>query len=101
MRWRSGPRQFGAALDGARREWAPETLLAQIQEIWADVVGAEIASEATPSATRGGTLTVSCAASVWAQELDLMGPEIVQRLNARVPSGAIERLRCVALPAGT
>jgi len=30
---------------------------------------------------RGGVLTVSCTASVWAQELDLMGPSIVERLN--------------------
>ena len=33
-------------------------------------------------------LTVSCSASVWAQELDLMGPAIVERLN-----GLLERAR--------
>jgi hypothetical protein len=35
---------------------------------------------------------------VWAQELDLMGPAIVERLNQRLRSGRVARLRCVALP---
>jgi len=44
-------------------------------------------------------LTVACSASVWAQELDLMAPSILPRLNARLRAGEITRLRCVAVPA--
>jgi hypothetical protein len=33
---------------------------------------------------------------VWAQELDLMGPELVGRLNAALGAERIVALRCVA-----
>jgi predicted nucleic acid-binding Zn ribbon protein len=42
-------------------------------------------------------VTVSCAASVWAQELDLMAPQIIERLNAALDQGSVQRLRCVAV----
>jgi predicted nucleic acid-binding Zn ribbon protein len=61
-------------------------------------VGEAIAAQAQPIAERGGVLTVACAASVWAQELDLMGPELVERLNGSLGGGTLTRLRCVATP---
>ena len=36
--------------------------------------------------------------SVWAQELDLMAPAIIERLGQLVGPGRVSRLRCVALP---
>jgi predicted nucleic acid-binding Zn ribbon protein len=86
------------ALDEMTDELAPPTLLADVQRVWLQTVGPGIAGEAQPSAERGGVLTVSCSASVWAQELDLMGPVILERLNARLRDGRISRLRCVAVP---
>jgi hypothetical protein len=35
---------------------------------------------------------------VWAQELDLMGPVILERVNRLLVSGRVDRLRCVTLP---
>lgn len=75
---------------------APQTLLGEIQRIWPALVGPSIAAQAQPTAERGGVVTVSCAASVWAQELDLMAPQIIARLNETLPSGGVARLRCVA-----
>ena len=49
-------------------------------------------------AERGGVLTVSCSASVWAHELDLMAPAILERLNELLRDQRITRLRCVAVP---
>jgi predicted nucleic acid-binding Zn ribbon protein len=97
-RWRRSPRPVGSALDLARDRWAPATLLGEVQRVWPDVVGAEIAAEATPAGEKGGVLTVSCHASVWAQELDLMAPAILGRLNAALGAAQINRLRCVATP---
>jgi predicted nucleic acid-binding Zn ribbon protein len=97
-RSRRGPRRLAVALDAAREEWAPATLLAEVQRVWPGVVGAAIAAEAQPTSERAGVLTISCSASVWAQELDLMGMAIVERLNSVLRSGQIERLRCVSLP---
>jgi predicted nucleic acid-binding Zn ribbon protein len=56
-----------------------------------------ISAEAVPTAERAGVVTVSCSAAVWAQELDLMAPKIIHRLNERLPGRRIERLRCVAV----
>jgi predicted nucleic acid-binding Zn ribbon protein len=87
-------------LVGLRAEWEPDTLLARVQRVWSATVGETIAEAARPTAERGGVLTVVCVAAVWAQELDLMGPTILERLNEALPGGGIERLRCVAVPAG-
>ena len=85
------------ALDALADELAPETLLAEVQRVWSEAVGDAIATEAQPTSERGGVVTISCSASVWAQELDLMGPQIVGRLNASLAKGSVERLRCVAV----
>jgi predicted nucleic acid-binding Zn ribbon protein len=95
--YRRSPRPLGPALEMLRDTMAPATLLAQIQRVWPQAVGAAIAGEATPSQERGGVLTVSCSASVWAHELDLMGPVILSRLNELLDGGAVERLRCVTI----
>jgi predicted nucleic acid-binding Zn ribbon protein len=96
--WRRSPRRVGLALDGIRSELEPATLLGEVQRVWPEAVGAAIAAEAQPTAERGGVLTVSCSASVWAQELDLMGPAIVERLNEALSRGSVTRLRCVSMP---
>jgi predicted nucleic acid-binding Zn ribbon protein len=97
--YRRSPRAVALPLDRIRDELAPQTLLADAQRAWPGAVGATIAAEARPTAERGGMLTVACSASVWAQELDLMAPSILPRLNARLRAGEITRLRCVAVPA--
>jgi predicted nucleic acid-binding Zn ribbon protein len=97
-RRRRGPRQLAIAIDDLRDELAPQTLLAQVQRVWRAAVGEGIAGEAQPSTERGGVVTVACSASVWAQELELMGPEIVARLNRELGAQRVLRLRCVAVP---
>jgi predicted nucleic acid-binding Zn ribbon protein len=79
-------------------ELSPQTLLAEAQRAWPDAVGPSIAAQARPTAERRGVLTISCSASVWAQELDLMAPDILERLNGRLAGAEITRLRCVAVP---
>jgi predicted nucleic acid-binding Zn ribbon protein len=75
---------------------APATLLADVQRAWSGVVGDAIAAEAAPTSERGGVVTVSCAAAVWAQELDLMAPAILARLNEALGAERVTRLRCMA-----
>jgi predicted nucleic acid-binding Zn ribbon protein len=94
---RRSPRPIGLALDRVQGDWAPATVLAEVQRVWQQVVGPAIAAEASPMRERAGVVTVSCSASVWAQELDLMGPTIVERLNGVLGGERIERLRCVAV----
>jgi predicted nucleic acid-binding Zn ribbon protein len=96
--YRRSPRPVALALDHIRDDLEPESLLADVQRVWRDAVGPAIAREAAPTGERGGVVTISCSASVWAQELDLMSVAIVERLNGALRTGRVSRLRCVTLP---
>ena len=98
--YRRSPRPMALALNQIQAELEPDTVLAEVQRIWPRAVGAMIAEEAQPTAERAGVVTVSCSASVWAQELDLMAPAILGRLNELLRSARVSRLRCVTLPSG-
>jgi predicted nucleic acid-binding Zn ribbon protein len=95
---RDFPRPLAGAVEALATELEPASKLATIQRAWPGVVGAAIAAEAQPTGERDGVVTVSCRAAVWAQELDLMGPELVGRLNAALGEGAVRSLRCIASP---
>lgn len=95
--YRRTPRTLTPALDVLRDAVAPATLLAEIQRVWPEAVGRAIAAEAVPTREQAGVLTVSCSASVWAQELDLMAPVILARLDELLDGAGLQRLRCVAV----
>jgi predicted nucleic acid-binding Zn ribbon protein len=95
--YRRSPRTLDVALASLADDLAPRTVLADVQRAWPDTVGPAIAAQALPTAERGGVVTVSCSASVWAQELDLMGPQIIERLNAALVGASVTRLRCIAV----
>ena len=84
MRRGSAPRGIGAAVRAARDRAAPATLLAAVQKAWPEVAGPAISAEAEPVSERDGIVRVSCRSAVWAAELDLMSPELLDRLNERV-----------------
>ncbi len=85
---RAGPRPLSAALADVVRGAAPAGVLARVQACWPGAVGDLLAREAIPVAEQSGTLTVACRSAAWAQEIELMGPELVTRLNAAL--GAAE-----------
>ncbi|HEY3866102.1 MAG TPA: DUF721 domain-containing protein [Solirubrobacteraceae bacterium] len=91
---RIAPRPLSTALEALTATIAPSTTLARVQAVWESAVGPSIAAEASPTAERGGILTVTCAAAVWAQELDLLAGELVPKLNDALAEDAIRELRC-------
>jgi predicted nucleic acid-binding Zn ribbon protein len=91
---RAAPRPLSAALDILTSTLAPASTLARVQEVWERAAGPAIADSASPTAERAGILTVTCAAAVWAQELDLMAAELIPRLNAALGAQEIRELRC-------
>jgi len=99
MTRRRAPRPVSGAVAALAGRLAPRTLLADVQRVWSAAVGETIAARATPTGERDGVLVVTCEAAVWAQELDLMGPELVARLNGALGSEAVRSLRCQAAPA--
>jgi predicted nucleic acid-binding Zn ribbon protein len=93
---RRGPRPVAGAVEALAARMAPATPLAEVQRVWPAAVGAAVAAEAAPVSERGGTVTVACSSSVWAQELDLMAPELVGRINEAIGRATVAGLRCVA-----
>jgi predicted nucleic acid-binding Zn ribbon protein len=49
-----------------------------------------VAAEAEPVREREGVVTIACRSATWAQELDLLAPELLSRLNGAL-SGVTER----------
>ncbi len=93
MTHRRAPRPAAAAFRAARDRVAPQTGLAAVQSAWRETVGEQLAAVAEPVSERDGTLTVVCGDAVWAQELDLMQGQLLERLRAALGDLAPARLR--------
>jgi predicted nucleic acid-binding Zn ribbon protein len=64
-----------------------------VQAAWTTALGERLAEVATPVSERAGTLTVECTDGVWAQELDLMQDQLLERLREALGERAPEALR--------
>jgi predicted nucleic acid-binding Zn ribbon protein len=91
---RFAPRPLSFALESFTATLAPATTLAGVQQVWEQVLGARIAEAGTPISEHDGVLTVVCTDSVWAAELELMGTELVERLNSALGADTVKKLRC-------
>jgi predicted nucleic acid-binding Zn ribbon protein len=93
VRARRSPRSVGAALRGVRADAEPLTLLAAVQGAWPTAAGARVAGEAEPVAERDRVVTIACRSATWAQELDLLQWELLERLNrtlSKAGEGALQ-----------
>jgi hypothetical protein len=63
--------------------------LAAVAGAWPELVGEQNARRSWPARIgRDGTLVVHAADSVWAHQLGMLGPEILERLRERLEAGA-------------
>jgi len=67
-------------LDDAQRAF-------EIGEHWEEAVGREVARHSRPLALRGQVLEVAVDSSVWAQQLQLQQPRILEALGRVLPEG--------------
>ena len=91
-----GPVAVSEALSGYLTRAGLATRIAQAQVIpdWPGLVGPQIAAVATPeSVTPDGVMFVRVTTSAWMNELQLMTPEIMARVNAGRGSGRITTIR--------
>jgi predicted nucleic acid-binding Zn ribbon protein len=93
---RRAPRPLGPALDALLSRIAPASTLASVQAVWAEAVGPAVAAHGTPASERDGVLRVSCDEAVWANEIDLMGPDLVAAINGALGSELVTALTCRA-----
>jgi predicted nucleic acid-binding Zn ribbon protein len=91
---RAAPRSLSDALEGLTAALAPASTLARVQAAWKLAAGPAIGAAATPTGERDGVLTITCSAAVWAQELELMAPILLGRLNEALGGGSLHKLRC-------
>lgn len=92
---RLAPRALSTALEVVARDVAPDTLLARVQSAWGEVAGPGLAAAAAPVSERDGVVTVRCESGVWAQELELMAPELIARLADVLGGASVTKLRFV------
>jgi predicted nucleic acid-binding Zn ribbon protein len=93
---RVAPRPISQALDGLTATLAPTSTLARTQSCWEATVGSAISAAARPAAEHDGVLIVRCESAVWAQELELLAPDLVGRLNEVLGAELLHKLRCRA-----
>jgi hypothetical protein len=67
---------------------------AQLLADWPQLAGPELSRRAAPVKFAGGTLTLACTGPT-AMELQLLGPQIIARLNLALGHAMIERLRFI------
>jgi predicted nucleic acid-binding Zn ribbon protein len=93
---RRAPRRLGGALDRLVAEDAPQTLLAAVQGAWPQACGEAIAARSEPVSERNGTVTIACESGPWAQELELMGDLLRERVEAIVGPDRVAGFRFTA-----
>jgi predicted nucleic acid-binding Zn ribbon protein len=92
---RLAPRALSTALEHVARDVAPDTLLARVQAAWKGVAGERLAYAAAPVSERDGVVTVACESGVWAQELELLSPDLLQSLAAALGGPFVSKFRFV------
>ncbi len=90
---RRAPRPLSIALESLTARLAPATLLGEVQRVWEQAAGPQIAREARPVSEREGTVTLQCASATWMQEIELMGPMLVAKLNEHLGSERVTAVR--------
>ncbi|HTR20140.1 MAG TPA: DUF721 domain-containing protein [Gemmatimonadales bacterium] len=90
------PMAVGEALKGYLTRSGVGSRIAQAQVVmdWPRLVGAPVAAVTAPeSVTPDGTLFVRVTTSAWMNELQLMTPDIMARVNAGRGAGRIKTIR--------
>jgi predicted nucleic acid-binding Zn ribbon protein len=97
---RREPRLIAEAVMRLAERAAPATTIASVQACWDSVAGPVVAEEAAPVSERDGVVTVACRSAVWANELDLLSRDLVERLNGALGRPLVTSLRFVVARSG-
>lgn len=84
----------GDLLDGLLAGWGLNERLHQYRAliIWEEVVGPQIAARTRPEKIRDGVLEVCVDQPTWMQQLQLLKPQILAKLNARLGEDALREI---------
>lgn len=74
------------------RGWGAKLKEYRVFSLWQKAVGPGIARHAQPASIRGKRLTVIVDSSAWMQQLSLLKPEVLSRVNDRLGQDGIESI---------
>ena len=66
---------------------------ANVQLIWREVVGEKIADVTEILGVKGGIVRIATRDSMWSQELSMIKPEIIRKLNDRLGEKIVRDIR--------
>jgi predicted nucleic acid-binding Zn ribbon protein len=91
---KSRPEPLGALVERVLKDIGAgdSARVMRIADRWEEAVGAEIAAHCRPTVLRGGVLEITVDSSVWCQQLQLRGPEILEALRAVLSADAPSEL---------
>ncbi len=91
---RTQPESLGGLVQATLARLGIGTRVARAQVIadWPELVGPHIADVARPVRIRGSTLFVAVESAAWRNELSLMRPQLMRKINAGRNEGRIERI---------
>lgn len=86
------PEAAGAVLDSLTRKMGVQERLEPYRawKVWAEVVGPQTAQHAQPFRLRDGILEVRVDHPVWMQQLQLLKPRILERLNRAIAPSLLQ-----------
>jgi predicted nucleic acid-binding Zn ribbon protein len=75
------------------RGWSPRVAEGAVFGQWPEVVGADIAEHAVPTALRDGVLSVSAESTAWATQLRMVQAQLLAKIAAAVGDGVVTSLK--------
>lgn len=88
-------KQLGSIIGRERdRIWKRSPAL-ELQSLWTEAAGGQIAANTSVRSLRGGVLTISCATGAWACELRLSAARLVDRINGLQPPEPVREIRFI------
>jgi predicted nucleic acid-binding Zn ribbon protein len=81
---RRAPKRLSASLPHVLQRIGPQTDLAAAQLAWPKAAGEAIAAESEPVSERQGVVTIVCRSATWAEQLDLLQGDLLDRLRAEL-----------------
>jgi predicted nucleic acid-binding Zn ribbon protein len=94
---RRPPQQIGGAIQTllARLDSEGHFEIVKLARVWPEVVGETIARRTEVVGLKFHTAVVKVSGAMWIQELNLMKPQILERLRAAIGNDAVRDLRFV------
>lgn len=88
------PARVGAPLDRVMKRLGAATAGAEqsVFDRWTELVGEQVASQATPTSLRDGVLTVTVTDPAWATQLRFLEAELVERISAHLGAAEVTRI---------